>query len=70
MASKDEELVYCIHGLIYQTCILCKDKSREFVIKEVEQVRANRIKKAVYETQAVFEASDIEEDRDYDIEMG
>ena len=70
MTTKEKEFTSCIHGLIFQTCTLCKDKSIENVKQEVEQVRANRIKKSVYETQAVFEAKETDIDRDYDIDMG
>ena len=68
--SVSNKVIICVHGLMYQTCILCKDKTPEQVENEVKQVRINHLNKSAYECQTVFEAKDTDVDLDYDIEVG
>mgnify|MGYP007063625052 CR=1 FL=1 len=68
--TSQTEYVRCLHGLLYQTCMLCREKDVEKVQKEVLAIRNSRIAKSSYEAQGIIETKQDEQDRDYDIDMG
>ena len=62
------EVIRCIHGLEYDTCSLCQDKTEEYVQKDVEKCTKSFGWRT--EVSGLEERDfDIEVDNDYDIEV-
>jgi len=63
------QFLYCIHGIIYQTCSLCKDKSVEKIIEEVNLVKEDLSKSLMYDYQDLeLPNADSVEDLDFDMD--
>jgi len=64
------DLKECIHGIIWQTCNICKEKSEEVVNKEISDFGDGSVKSNIkYDyTEVVEELPTLEVDNAYDLD--
>lgn len=67
--STTVQFLYCVHGLIAQTCGLCKDKETEQVMMELNRIKEDFSNQLRYDYQEIERPNqDIEEDLDFDMD--
>lgn len=62
-------LIHCIHGMIWQTCNACREKSESSVISELNLQKEEQKNKLIYDYQETISGSESEDtDLAYDME--
>ena len=68
---KGNEMIACIHGLMWQTCALCHEKTEQEIEQDLNYQREEQTQKLIYDYQEVAQST-IEGDADlaYDMDDG
>lgn len=62
------KLFQCIHGVIWQTCATCREKTEKEVKAELALAKEQQESKLKYDYQELPELDDMDDDRDYDLD--
>ena len=69
MTSSTQTYIHCIHGMIWQTCNACREKTEENVLSELNLQKEEQKSKLIYDYQEQVSGSDLEDtDLAYDME--
>ncbi|MGE4170638.1 MAG: hypothetical protein AB7F28_07980 [Candidatus Margulisiibacteriota bacterium] len=62
------QVIHCIHGMIWQACHLCSDKTEEIVLSDLALQQEEASNQLLYDYQEAPAREDSDTDLDYDIE--
>ena len=58
----------CIHGLVWQTCGFCYQKSENDVLADLNRQKEEQSNELIYDYQGVASTSEVDDDRAYDLD--